>query len=62
MDKPQIMLYISKLLRKGKQFMSNWKSIPPQILKKKSITEAEWKPGSHKMVDYKCENLSSHVY
>lgn len=35
MGKPQIMLYISKLLRKGKQFMSNWKDIPPQILKKK---------------------------
>lgn len=42
MGKPQIMLHISKFLRKGKQFMSNWKGIPPQILKKKkSITETE---------------------
>lgn len=58
MGKPQVMLSISKLLRKGKMFMLNWKGIPPNIEKNIFLG---WKPG-HKMAEYKCDTLSPHVY
>lgn len=46
---PQIILYTSKLLKKGKGFLLNWKVSPPPPSHKKSVTEAE--SHSHKMVE-----------
>lgn len=48
--KPQIMLYIAKLLFwKGNEFMLNGKDIPPKHWKK--ICYWGWNPGRHKMVE-----------